>query len=94
MTEIKLTRGFMARVDDADHAWLRQYIWHATQDKNGNLYAQRSERVNGKQIKLIMGRMITNAPKGSVVKYRDGDTLNNQRANLVVMTRNGKKQIL
>lgn len=81
MKEIKLTRGKVALVDDADFEWLNQWKWCILQSRK--LYAQRS-RGKGK---ILMHRLILNTPKELHTDHIDGDGLNNQRANLRVANR-------
>lgn len=46
-------------------------------------YAKRVVRnLKGKRSTIYLHRAIMNAPKGLVVNHRDGDTMNNTRANL------------
>lgn len=74
MRWVPLTRGYFARVDDADYAMLQQHTWYAVVTPKGN-YAQ--TRIDGRAIRMHVLLMGT---KG--VDHRDGDGLNNVRANL------------
>lgn len=48
MKQIELSKGFFAKVDDADYDWLNQWNWHVNQKKKGLVrYAHRGES-NGK----------------------------------------------
>jgi HNH endonuclease len=77
MKLIPLTQGKFALVDDEDYQYLKQWKWHWSAG-----YAERKEYPGGKQTHVHMHRVILNAPKGVLVDHKDGDTLNNQRANL------------
>jgi hypothetical protein len=74
MKEIQLTQGQTALLDDEDYDVVSQYKWYAS--RNGNtFYAMRRD---GRRL-VSMHSMITGF---SLVDHRDGDGLNNQRANL------------
>jgi len=86
MKLIPLTRGFFAKVDDADFEMLNKYKWHVSKSRNIN-YAKRNVKVDGKWITTDnMHQQIMNTPKGKMVDHRDGDGLNNQRDNLRIVT--------
>ncbi len=92
MRLIPLTQGKSATVDDRDHEWLmRAGPWHAERGQRGQggWYAVKTVRVNGKRTKLGMHSAImgTFTLKETVPDHRDGDGLNNQRANLRRATR-------
>lgn len=82
MRTIELTKGFCATVDDEDYARLSGMKWHAwvktRSDGTRAIYAQCNA---GK-----MHRIIMNAPRGVLVDHIDGDSLNNTRANLRLVT--------
>ena len=82
MKEIKLTQGYVALVDDADYEWLNQWKWFAAEARN-TFYANRNERVNGKQRTVRMHRIVIGLtdPK-HICDHGDGNGLNNQRSNL------------
>jgi len=89
MREIKLTKGQIALVDDADYEGLSKIKWCATLCS----YAYRQGTVkpkdkyyakNGKY--GYMHRMLMNYPDGMVVDHIDGDGLNNRRENLRIIT--------
>lgn len=88
MKEIPLTQGMVAIVDDEDHLRLSKYKWYARRSIN-TFYARCSlRRIKGKpRPYLIMHRVILNAPAGLEVDHKDGNGLNNTRANLRLVTR-------
>lgn len=87
MAEIKLTQGKVAIVDDADLEWLSQWNWCVSKAGNGYCwYAVRGIRVDGKHRIVKMHRQILDAKPGQGVDHRDGNGLNNQRANLRLAT--------
>lgn len=66
-----------ARVDDEDYADLARYRWCLRTNRHGR-YAQRSVP---RTTTVLMHRQIMGFPVGKI-DHRDGDGLNNQRANL------------
>ena len=81
MKEIKLTRGQVAMVDDEDYEMISRHRWYSNK-AGDNWYAHRQYRDNGKQVLVLMHRLITDAPKGKNVDHIDGNGLNNQKKNL------------
>lgn len=87
MKEIKLSRGLVTLVDDADYDWLNQWKWCAVRSRNdAPVYAKRIDLSNGGRKKITMHRLITDCPKGMYVDHIDGNGLNNQRSNLRICT--------
>ena len=88
MKLIPLTQGKFAQVDDKDYAWLmRAGPWHAGRHRNA-FYAERHVVVDGKRAKIGMHAAIVGTFQTSKEPdHRDGDGLNNQRANLRRATR-------
>lgn len=78
MKLIPLTQGKFATVDDADFEPLSKLKWFL----HSRGYAARMERVDGKQVTVMMHRRIIGARKGLHVDHRDGNKLNNTRSNL------------
>ncbi|MBU0846652.1 HNH endonuclease [Patescibacteria group bacterium] len=81
MREIKLTRGKVALVDEADFGWLSQWSWNS-RPNHGIWYARRGARDGDKKNTVLMHRQIMGAWSGQRVDHRDGNGLNNQRKNL------------
>lgn len=72
--EIRLSRGMVAVVDDADFDWLNKSSWSAHKGQRGEWYA-----VHGSS---YMHRVIMGDPKNQLVDHKDGNGLNNVRDNL------------
>lgn len=74
---IRLSQGRFVLVDAADYDFLMQRKWHLL-----NNYAYSST----KRPTISMHRLLTNAPKGSVVDHINANKLDNRRCNLQVVT--------
>ena len=83
MKLIPLTKGFFAKVDDADFDWLNQWKWCYC----GAGYAARAVRTKTGQKWFYMHKEIAAREGISEVDHEDFDTLNNQRYNLRPATR-------
>lgn len=90
MKEIKLTKGYVALVDDADYDFLNQWKWCANGIKL-NIYAKRAVRkkivINGDNYfastLISMHRVIMGVDEKNIfIDHIDGNGLNNQRSNL------------
>lgn len=80
---ILLTKGYRAVVDIEDYDNINQYVWCVSNDTtHKKVYARRVE--NKKYI--LMHRVILNASEGMVVDHINGDTLDNKRSNLRIVT--------
>jgi len=86
MCEISLTQGKFALVDEDVFLEIGRDKWHAA--RSGlNYYAKRNiQCVNGKQKTERMHSWIMKAPRGLLVDHINGDTLDNRRENLRIVT--------
>lgn len=86
--EIPLTQGKVALVDDEDYERINQYKWHAHERKSGGYYARRLS------IGIYMHRFIMNAKQGEEVDHINGNTLDNRKCNLRMVThaQNGRNR--
>jgi hypothetical protein len=80
MKLIPLTRGKVAKIDDDDFDRVSQYKWHANFNSSTRIYACHSLK------KLRMHRLIMDAPQDLFVDHINGDTLDNRKANLRLVT--------
>lgn len=93
MKTIQLTQGQVTLVDDEDYDLLSQYKWYALRCKNktNKFYAITTvldRSVPGRRQRFIkMHRFLMNLldPK-ILVDHKDGNSLNNQKANLRIST--------
>jgi len=79
MPRIELTRGQFAIVDEEDSPMLRDFKWHAGKSSRGKFYAKTGTPPR------YMHRMLMGFPAG-VVDHINGDTLDNRRENLRVVS--------
>ena len=71
-----------ALVDNIEYIELNAHKWYAHEEPNGNLYAVRVVRVDGKQTNLMMHTAIMGKIDGKEIDHRNRITLDNQRHNL------------
>lgn len=84
---IPLSRGLTTIVDDQDYEKLSKYKWSAQpmRKKGIGWYAVRTAKDScGKYITVRMHRAILNMPLGATTDHKNGDGLDNRRANLRV----------
>jgi hypothetical protein len=79
---IELTRGKFALIDDDDYDEISKHKWHLY----SNRYAARSIRVDGKNIFILMHRVIMDAPKHLEVDHINGNGLDNRKENMRLCT--------
>jgi len=83
-TGIKLQGQYFTLVSREDLPNLMQYHWFAKRSGSA-VYAVRKIVSKGKAFFLRMHRQITHCPTGKIVHHLDGNSLNNQRNNLIVI---------
>lgn len=86
MKKIPLTKGKFALVDDEDFIHLSRFSWCALKGSR-TWYATRFERTKRKNKCVYMHREILGISGKFDTDHRDGNGLNNQRANLRACTR-------
>ena len=88
MKKIKISDSIETLVDDDVFEQIKQLrCWKATPYKGKYVYAQ--IRVNKKT--EYLHRFVMQAQHGSIVDHIDGNTLNNQRANLRLVSQHGNQ---
>ena len=83
MKTIPVYGGHVAIVDDEDYEMLNLYTWHL----HGR-YVETMVRpvLGGKQVALVMHRLLLNPPEGMEVDHVNGNTLDYRQANLRICT--------
>jgi hypothetical protein len=98
MKEIVLTKGFVALVDDDEFEELNKYKWQAVMRGNKRLiYAVRSIHIKGTTNGAkhpYMHRILLNPPKEMQIDHINGNTLDNRKENLRIVTSRQNKQNL
>jgi hypothetical protein len=79
--KINLAKGVHTLVDPEDYERLSKYDWQLNENVNKKCYAVRLAGFI-----VPMHREIMNAPAGMVVHHKDGNGLNNTKANLEIIT--------
>jgi len=90
MKLIPLTQGFFAMVDDADYEVFAASRWYAHRDGR-TIYARRHVVTGGKRVRLLMHRVILDAPCALQVDHINGNGLDNRRSNLRLATSSQNK---
>jgi hypothetical protein len=87
---IPLSKGFHALIDAEDAAKVLQYKWYASIESSGRkVYAIRRETRNGRRVKIRMHRFVLGldvGPLGPVVDHINGDSLDNRKCNLEIVS--------
>lgn len=87
--QIPLSKGYEATIDIADWDKVRKYKWHVSISKNKNSikhYASANVKVDGVWKQMYMHRYLLDVQKGIVCDHKDGNGLNNTRANIRLAT--------
>lgn len=85
MKIIPLTKGQSALIDDQDYDLVKGYNWRVLVNTR-NLYAITNGWINGKRTAILMHRLLNGFPHKMCVDHKDGNGLNNTRANMRVCT--------
>jgi hypothetical protein len=84
---VALTQGFVAVIDAVDLPLVEGRNWSVLRSKRRNAaYAVRVEQRDGRQAMILMHRVIAGTPNDMQTDHKDGDGLNNRRANLRTCT--------
>lgn len=86
--EIQLDKGYKARVDAECYAEIMSMgSWYAGRDAGTKRrLATLSVKMDGRKTTIALHRFISRAPKGTVVFFLDGDSMNCTRENLLICT--------
>lgn len=86
MIEIPLTRGKVALIDDDDAEAVLAFQWHAHRNSKDLWYAMQTVKHRSTGSAIYLHRVILNAPPETKVDHKNGDGLDNRRANLRIAT--------
>src|SRR5215471_15585893 len=93
MRQIPLSQSGFARVDDEDYARLAGFRWCYRREKNQRQgYAVRHVKVDDNDRLSYLHREIMNPPPDHQVIFRNYDTLDCRRGNLLVVTKEQARQ--
>lgn len=87
MEFITLNDGTQVQVDPELYEALNRYHWTHQKRSNGRGYAIRFEVVDGIRKTVLMHRVIADTPPDLLTDHVDGNTYNNRRCNLRVVTK-------
>lgn len=92
MKKISLSQGKVALIDNEDYKRVGQRRWYAN-CKGAQWYAGgKIRQKDGRWIDQYMHRVIMNAQPGQEIDHKNGDGLDNRRANLRFATRSENKR--
>ena len=74
-------KGQKVFVDKRDFAEVTRYKWSLEKGAN-TYYLVRKKGPRGKVKRIVLHRLLTNAPKGTQVDHKNGNGLDNRRKNL------------
>lgn len=80
---VRLSKGLTTLIDESDAATVSQYTWHAS--KSANAFYARAP-ISSKTGGIQLHRLLLSPPEGMQVDHINGDTLDNRRSNLRVVT--------
>ena len=88
MKTIPLTRGYSAIVDKEDYKKLAQHKWCVLIPRSGKPYAYRQGyKSTVGQIPMYMARIIAKAKKREVIHFKNGNSLDYRKENLLIIRR-------
>lgn len=99
MKEIELSRGKKALIDDEDFDEISKFSWYINENaEHTKQYAMRSRLAHEKNeligTKIYMHRYILKInDKNITVKHLNGDTLDNRKSNLYLITKKNKTNL-
>lgn len=92
MQKLKLKNGEYTLLDDEDYSKFSGFVWNILNSSRKHKYVARGARTQGKYRKILLHREILEAPKDLMVDHINGNTLDNRKSNLRLVTRNKNLQ--
>lgn len=83
---IPLTRGLFAEVDPEDFEATNRFKWYALNGRKGKFYAARKSPVDSSKV-VFMHHQIIGRELGKEVDHKNGNSLDNRRSNLRIVSR-------
>lgn len=87
MKRIKLTQNTFALIDNEDFDFLNQWKWRCQINRNGKMYAVRTSYSKEIRKTIYMHKLLIPSFKGYCTDHINGDSLDNQRSNLRIVTK-------
>lgn len=84
--ELVLASGKVLIIDSSDYDKVSKYAWHSKKSRS-TYYAVHKSYTSSGSLVIPMHRYILDAPKGSIIDHKNGNGLDNRRANLRFVTR-------
>jgi len=81
-----------AIVDDDDYARLKDIEWYISVSR-GKMYARRQTRKSRPVGETWMHRIIARTPVGRITHHKNGNTLDNRKINLQVMSQKSHEKL-
>lgn len=89
MPTLPLSRGLVARVDQADFAAVAKFKWSANVGPYTTYALRATPRGKGPRTTIQLHRFILAAKPGQIVDHENGDGLDNRRRNLRFTDKSG-----
>lgn len=83
---VKITKGLHVVIDIEDYERVAEHRWHAHIVGN-NKYARKTARIDGRKLNVPMQRVILGIRDSRIVDHRNGDGLDNRKANLRIASK-------
>jgi len=93
MKEIELKHGKYIMVDDEDYPLLSRFNWRYNHVDKAEVVVTEITGSNGKRFAILFHQMIMPTTAAHYIHHRDGNVLNNQKNNLVIISTNMRRHL-
>ena len=83
---VKLKKGVECQIDEQDLELFNSLPFYASKTKDGHVYAKSIQGKNGKRKSIYLHRLLLGAKRGQIVDHKNGNTLDNRRCNIRIVT--------